>query len=455
MSVTALRGQVVSFHDDPFAGVSANCLMYEPDGLVIIRDGRIEAVGPYDALCGMLPDTAIVVSYPDAIISAGFIDAHVHYPQLQMIGAYGAQLLEWLDRYVFPAELAFADMAHAERVAKTFLRELLRAGTTTAAVYCTVHPHSVDAFFAESARFNTRMIAGKVLMDRHAPPSLLDTAQRGYDESLALIRRWHGHGRQLYAVTPRFAPSCSPAQLDAAADLLRRADGLFLQTHLAENLTEVEWVKALFPESASYLDVYEKAGLVGKRSIFGHAIHLQEQDFCTCHRTGAALAHCPTSNRFLGSGEFRLFDALDPRRPVRVALGTDVGAGTSLSQLATLNEAYKTAQSLGRPLDAIQAFWLATLGGARALRLDDRIGRVAPGYEADLCVLDLKATPLLAFRTGFCDSVEELLFTLMTLGDDRVVRATWVAGVPVYDRDRGNDDARFRPPTPQAPAPRT
>lgn len=449
MSVTALRGRIVSFKDDPFAGVSADCLMYEPDGIVIIRDGRIEAVGPYDALCGMLPDTAIVVSYPDAIISAGFIDAHVHYPQLQMIGAYGAQLLEWLDRYVFPAELAFADMAHAERVAKTFLRELLRAGTTTAAVYCTVHPQSVDAFFAESARFNTRMIAGKVLMDRHAPPALLDTAQRGYDESLALIRRWHGHGRQLYAVTPRFAPSCSPAQLDAAAALLRQADGLFLQTHLAENPAEVEWVKALFPGSSSYLDVYEKAGLVGERSIFGHAIHLQEQDFCTCHRTGAALAHCPTSNRFLGSGTFRLFDALDPRRPVRVALGTDVGAGTSLSQLATLNEAYKTAQSVGRPLDAIQAFWLATLGGARALRLDDRIGRVAPGYEADLCVLDLKATPLLAFRTGFCDSIEDLLFTLMTLGDDRMVRATWVAGVPVYDRDRGDDDdACFRPPPP-------
>lgn len=450
MSVTALRGRIVSFKDDPFAGASADCLMHEPDGLVIIRKGRIEAVGPYDALCGMLPDTAIVVSYPDAIISAGFIDAHVHYPQLQMIGAYGAQLLEWLDRYVFPAELAFADAAHAGRVAKTFLRELLRAGTTTAAVYCTVHPHSVHAFFAESERFNTRMIAGKVLMDRHAPPALLDTAERGYDESLALIRRWHGRGRQLYAVTPRFAPSCSPAQLDAAAELLRQADWLFLQTHLAENLAEVEWVKTLFPGSSSYLDVYEKAGLVGERSIFGHAIHLQEQDFCTCHRTGAALAHCPTSNRFLGSGAFRLFDALDPRRPVRVALGTDVGAGTSLSQLATLNEAYKTAQSLGHPLDAIQAFWLATLGGARALRLDDRIGRVAPGYEADLCVLDLKATPLLAFRTGFCDSVEELLFTLMTLGDDRMVRATWVAGVPVYDRDRGDDDARFRPPASQA-----
>ena len=353
-----------------------------------------------------------------------------------MIGAYGEQLLQWLDAYVFPTEQLFADPVHAERVAAVFLRELLRNGTTTACVYCTVHPQSVDAFFNESARFGTRMVAGKVLMDRNAPPALRDTAQRGYDESAALIERWHNKGRHHYCVTPRFAPSCSEAQLQAAGALLATRDDLYLQTHVAENLAEVEWVRTLFPERSSYLDVYDHAGLVGRRSVLGHGIHLGEEDLCRCHRMGAALAHCPTSNLFLGSGLFRLFDAVDPARPVRVGLGTDVGAGTSLSQLASLNEAYKVAQMTGRRLDSIQAFWLATAGGARALYLEDRIGTIAEGCEADLCVLDLQATDLLRFRTASCESVADQLFTLMTLGDDRVIQATYVAGRLVYERDR-------------------
>jgi guanine deaminase len=283
------------------------------------------------------------------------------------------------------------------------------------------------------------MIAGKVLMDRNAPAGLLDTAQRGYDESRALIERWHGRGRQHYCVTPRFAPSCTQGQLDAAGALMREHDDLFLQTHLCENTDEIAWVRELFPERASYLDVYVQSGLVGPRTVLGHAIHLSEEDFCTCHASGAAIAHCPTSNGFLGSGLFRLFDALDPRRPVRVGLGSDVGAGTTLSLLKTLGESYKVAALRGTKLDAVRAFWLATLGGAEALRLDDRIGRIAPGHDADLCVLDLAATPLLGFRTGTCSSIEELLFVLMTLGDHRTVRATWVAGEPVYDNRRAGD----------------
>lgn len=437
----ALRGRMASLSGNPF--LREGCLDHVEDALILIEDGRITAVGPYADIVSRVPVGVTIEHYENALILPGLIDTHVHYPQLQMIASYGEQLLTWLTKYTFPAELEFADQAHAERVAKLFFREILGAGTTTAAVYCTVHPGSVEAFFAESERFNTRMVAGKVLMDRNAPAALLDTAQRGYDESKALIARWHGRGRQLYAVTPRFAASCTPAQLDAARILLKEHDDLYLQTHLCETTDEIAWVMDLFPERASYLDVYAEAGLVGPRSVFGHAIHVTEEDFCTCHQAGAAVAHCPTSNGFLGSGLFRLYDALDPRRPVRVGLGSDVGAGTTLSLLKTLGDAYKVAALRGTKLDAPRAFWLATLGGAEALRLDDRIGRIAPGYEADLCVLDLAATPLLGFRTGTCRSIEELLFVLMTLGDHRTVRATWVAGECVYDNRRAGDPLRY------------
>ena len=443
-AVRALRGRVVSFDGDPFLRPSRECLVHHEDALVVIEGGRIAAVGPCDELRPRLPSGVEPVRYDNALIAPGFIDTHVHYPQLQMVGAFGEQLLEWLDRYTFPTELAFSDRGHAEAVAKLFFREILQAGTTTAAVYCTVHPHSVDAFFEESERFNTRMVAGKVLMDRNAPAALLDTAQQGHDESAALIRRWHGRGRQHYCVTPRFAPCCTEAQLDAAGALLRGHEGLFLQTHLCENAAEVAWVKELFPRRSGYLDVYAHAGLAGPRSVFGHAIHMGEADFRACHAAGAALAHCPTSNLFLGSGLFRLFDAAgDPRRPVRVGLGTDVGAGTTLSLVRTLGEAYKVAALRGDKLDAVKAFWLATLGGARALWLDDRIGRIAEGMDADLCVLDLAATPLLEFRSRQCDSVEDLLFVLMTFGNERAVRATYVAGEPVYDAARPGDPFRY------------
>ena len=445
MTITAIRSAAVTFRGNPFEAPSRDCLILEADALIVMEQGRITAFGPHSTVRPTLPEGVEVVTYENAIVSTGFVDAHVHYPQLEIIGAYGEQLLEWLNTYVFPAEERFADRGHADRVAAAFLHELLRNGTTTACVYCTVHPQSVDAFFEMSARLNTRMLAGKVLMDRNAPPALRDTPQRGYDESAALIARWHNHGRQHYCVTPRFAPSCTEAQLEAAGALLRTSDDLFLQTHLSENVAELAWVKALFPTRSNYLDVYDHAGLVNRRSVFGHGVHLAEDELCLCHRKGATLAHCPTSNLFLGSGLFRLFDAMDPARPVRVGLGTDVGAGTSLSQFATLNEAYKVAQMTGRRLDAIQGFWLATQGGARALSLDDRIGTIGTGFDADLCVMDLQATPMLRLRTATCESVEEQLFTLMTLGDDRAIRATYVAGQLIYDRDRGPD--AFRHPS--------
>lgn len=428
----ALRAAVASPRGNPFQDAGP-WIDHEPDGLVVIDEGRIAAVGPYASLApGLKPDTE-VIHHPDSLIVPGFVDTHVHFPQLQMIGAAGEPLLGWLDRFTFPAERMFADPAHATAAARVFVRELMRRGTTAACVYCTVHPASVDALFAAAEPAGLLAVAGKVLMDRNAPADLLDTAQRGYDESTALIRRWHGRGRLRYAVTPRFAATSTPAQLEAAGALLREHEGLYMQTHLSESPAEVDWIRTLFPARDNYLDVYAHAGLAGPRSVFGHAIHVDEAELCTCHQAGAALAHCPGSNLFLGSGLFRLRDAVAGRRPVRVGLGTDVGAGPSLSLLRTAADAYNVASLRGERLSAAEALYLMTAGGAAALRLEDRIGRVAPGYDADLCVLDLKATPLLAYRTPFCRSVEEQLFVLMTAGDDRVVSAVYAAGRKVED----------------------
>lgn len=435
MTRHALRGAALTFCSDPFLTDPDSSYIYYPDALIVIESGRIVSVE--DAAQARMPADLPVAHYPDALILPGFVDTHVHYPQTEMIGSYGAHLLEWLQTYTYVTEQKFADKAHADRIARVFLRELLRAGTTTAAVYCTVHPQSVDAFFEESTRFNTRMIAGKVMMDRNAPEALCDTAERGYSESKALIDKWHGKGRQLYAITPRFAGSCSEAQLAAAGRLWREHPTAYMQTHLCETREEIAWIASLFPQAANYLDVYRRAGLVGPRAVFGHGIHMSEEDFAQCQASCSALAHCPTSNLFLGSGLFRVFEAKKKERAVRVGLGTDIGAGTSFSQLATLNEAYKVAALNDTKLSAAHAFYLATRGGAQALYLDNVIGMIAPGYEADLTVLDLKATPLLELRLRACRDLMERLFVLMTLGDDRLVRATYVAGQAVYDRARG------------------
>jgi len=399
------------------------------DALVVARDGVITHVAPFCA--ADVPDGAPVHQAP-GLISAGMIDTHVHYPQIGVIGSYGEQLLAWLERYVFPAEAQFSDITHARSTARLFLGQLVAAGTTTAAVYCTVHPQSVDAFFSEAEALGALMIAGKVLMDRNAPEALRDTAQRGFDESRALIERWHGRGRLHYAVTPRFAPTSTPEQLDLAGSLLRADDSLFMQTHISENLQEVAWVRSLFPQRAHYLDVYAHAGLIGPRAILGHGVHLSADELDVCHDSDCAIAHCPSSNLFLGSGNFDLFNAMQRPKPVRTGLGSDVGAGTALSALRTLGDGYKVAHALGRSLHAVQAFWLATAGSARALHLDHRIGTVAVGMDADLCVMDPAATPLLALRTHQAESISDVLFALMTLGDERCVRETYIAGRRVF-----------------------
>jgi guanine deaminase len=434
--VTAIRGTLVYCRDDPFLVGRDRAFVHEPDGLVICRDGVIEAAGPHASLKASVPAGCAVADHSGCLVSPGFIDTHVHYVQTGMIGAQGAQLLDWLERYTFVAEQEFASIEVARETARLFCAELLRNGTTSALVFCSVHPHSVEALFEEAARHNMRLVAGKVLMDRNAPDALLDTAQSGYDQSKALIDRWHGRGRARYAITPRFAGTSTPEQLEAAGALWRERPDVHVQTHIAENRGEVAWMAELFPARSDYLDIYEHYGLVGRRTMLAHGIWLGESELCRCHQSGAALSHCPTSNLFLGSGLFAMRHAKSERRPVEVGLGTDIGAGTSLSLLVTMGEAYKAAQLRAEPVDAIEAFFLATLGGARALALDDKIGTLAPGREADLVILDPMATPLLAFRDARSQSIEETLGVLMTLGDDRAVRATYVAGTLAHERGR-------------------
>jgi guanine deaminase len=428
----AIRGRLLSFLDDPAtAGDAASHRVIE-DGVVAVADGRIERVGDAAAVLPTLPPDAVVDHHPGALVMPGFIDLHIHYPQTRVIASYGTQLLEWLQRYTFPEEQKFADAGYAAAVARFFCDELLRNGTTTVAAYCTVHPQSVDALFTEAARRNLRLIAGKVLMDRGAPPGLTDTAQRGYDHSTALIARWHGQGRLHYAVTPRFAITSTEAQLEAAGALMREHPGLFLQTHLDENLEEIAAVRSLFPWARHYTDVYDRFGLLGPRALLGHCIHLEEAERARLSETRSVAVFCPSSNLFMGSGLFDLAKACDPRFPLRTGLATDVGGGSSYSMLRTAADAYKVLQLQGQSLSALRAFYMMTLGNARGAGLESRIGSLEEGRDADLVVLDARATPAMAHRMERVEHLAEELFVLMTLGDEHAVKATYVAGERVH-----------------------
>ncbi len=427
-SARVIRGRVFSFTGDPAESGSRAYSLIE-DGAILVAGGLIEAVGEARDVLQRAPPGALVDDHSGCLISSGFIDAHIHYSQTQVTGSYGAQLLDWLYNYTFVEEQRFADPEHCARIAAFFLDELIRSGTTTAMVYCTVHPESVDAFFAEAEARSMRMIAGKVMMDRDAPEALMDTAQRGYDESKALIERWRGRGRLDYAITPRFAVTSTEAQLDAAGALKREYPDAYVQTHANENKAEIARVAALFPQARSYIDVYARAGLLGPRSVIGHCIHLQESEVAALAESRSVAAFCPTSNLFLGSG---LFDqARLSQAGVRIALATDVGGGTSYSMLRTAAEGYKVLQLNGQSWPPLEAFYQMTLGNARALSLDDRIGSIEPGKEADLVVLDPQATPALAHRLETAGGDLKIeLFALLTLGDDRAVRETYVAGEP-------------------------
>ncbi len=420
------RGSIAHCLSDPGADVSGGGVEYFEDGLLIVEGGRVERVGDAEPLLRHLPSELPLTDYSGQLIVPGFVDTHVHYPQTDMIASYGEQLLEWLTKYTFPTEQRFQDADHARGVADFFLDELLRNGTTTALVLGTVHPQSADAFFQAADARNMRMLAGKVLMDRHAPDFLRDSPAAAYRESKNLIERWHGRGRQSYALTPRFAPTSTEAQLEQVGRLAGEHPDTYVHTHVAENRQEVAWVAKLFPWSRSYLDVYDRYGLLRERAVLAHCLHLDDRDRRRMADTGAAMAFCPTSNLFLGSGLFDLAAADDAG--LRVGLATDVGAGTSFSLLQTLNEAYKVLQLRDQKLSPFRGLYLATLGGARALYLDDRIGNFLPGKEADFVVLSPSCTPLMCRRMAHVQDLMQRLFVYMMLADDRAVSATYIMG---------------------------
>jgi guanine deaminase len=420
------RGAILHFHSDPGAHDDPSSFEFLEDGLLVTRDGRIEAIGPAHELLPNLPTDLQIVGHGDSILMPGFVDTHIHYPQTDVIGSGGRQLLDWLEDYTFPAERRFSDPVYARDVSEFFLDELVRNGTTTAMVFCTVHRASVDAFFQAAATRRMRMVAGKILMDRNSPEYLRDYVSSGEHDSRELLEKWHGHERLSYAITPRSAITSSEAQLESAGRLAKAFPDVLIQTHVSENLEEIAWVKQLFPQARSYLDVYDSYGLLRNRAIYAHCIHLDQADRTRMAQSGASAAFCPCSNLYLGSGLFDMAAADASGMPFSIA--TDVGGGNSFSMLRALGDAYKIAQLSHQHLSPLRAFYLATLAGARALGLDGQIGRFAVGAEADFIVLNLRATPLIARRTAQSRTLAEKLLVLMTLGDDRVVSRTYVLG---------------------------
>ncbi|NUN64063.1 guanine deaminase [Pseudanabaena biceps] len=444
MQTFDIKGFRASFLDaiaDPFYAPERDCFRYFPDGLLIVEHGKVKELGNYADLSAKYVEVPIT-NYSDRLIVSGFIDTHIHFPQTEMIAAYGEQLLEWLSTYTFPTERKFSDRNYAQKISSIFLDELLQNGTTTALVFAAVFPQSVDAFFEEAQRRNLRMIAGKVLMDRNAPDFLTDTAESSYVETKQLIEKWHKCDRLLYAITPRFAITSTSEQLSNAGKLLAEFPDVYLHTHLSENIKEVETVAELFPDSKGYLDVYDRAGLVGERSVFAHGVQLTDAEFARLSETKAAIAFCPTSNMFLGSGLFKLEKAKSTETPVKVGLGTDVGAGTSFSMLRTASAAYQVAQLRSQKLSAFQALFLATLGGARALCLEDKLGNLEVGKEADFVVLNLRSTSIMALRNKPFDEsnpltlaeVSDQLFATLIMGDDRAITATYIMGEVAYSQ---------------------
>jgi guanine deaminase len=424
-----LLGQTLAFTADPFLHPWEDCVAHHARGGVLIEEGRIVAVGDGAALEKDNP-AAEVWDYGQDLILPGFVDAHMHYPQTGIVASWGKRLIDWLNTYTFPEEMRFSDPAYAREVADRTLDLSLAHGTTTLCSFCTIHPESVDAFFGAAEARGMRVVAGKTCMDRDtAPPGLRDTAQAAHDQSAALIARWHGRGRATYAITPRFSPTSTPAQLEALGALWAANPSCLMQTHLSEQGDEVAWVRALYPEARDYLDTYEAFGLLGERALYGHTIHLEPREIGRLSETGAAVVHCPTSNTFIGSGLFDLAGL--KQRGLSVGLATDTGGGSSFSMLRTMAATYEIAQLRGEAIHPSQLLWLATEGSAKALHLDGVVGRLGHGAEADLVVLDLASTPAIAQRVARADGLWDAVFPTIMMGDDRAVRATWVAGRPI------------------------
>ena len=417
-----LLGRVLSFTADPFvAGPEAA----RQDEAVLIADGRVQAVGAADALRRAYP-AARVTDYGNRLISAGFIDAHVHYPQTAIIASWGKRLIDWLNSYTFPEEMRFADPAYAAEVAERYLDLTLANGTTSVCSYATIHPASVDALFGAAQARGQRLWTGKTCMDRNAPEGLRDTAQSAHDDSAALLAKWHGVDRLSYVITPRFSPTSTPEQLEALGALWAANPSCLMQTHLSEQLDEIEWVRGLFPQARDYLDTYETFGLLGRGGLYGHAIHLEDREKARLREMDASLIHCPTSNTFIGSGLFDMGGLKAAGH--RVGLATDTGGGSSFSMLRTMAAAYEVGQLRGRPLHPAELWWLATQGSAQSMLADDRIGNIAPGMEADLVVIDLASTPAIAQATARAGDLWQALFPTIMMGDDRAVHAVWIGG---------------------------
>ncbi|WP_275784091.1 guanine deaminase [Pararhizobium gei] len=457
MTSTLIRGRILSFTRPPTDIGDNGAYVYEEDGALLVENGLIVASGGYDAIRAEVTDDVVEIDHRPHLILPGLIDTHLHFPQMQVIGSYAANLLEWLNTYTFPEECRFVERAHADRIAGHFFDEMVRHGTTTAVAYCSVHKASADAFFTEALRRNMRMVAGKVMMDRNAPQGLLDTPEMGYDETRAVIREWHGKGRNHVAITPRFAITSTPEQMSAAQALALEFPDLHIQTHLSENRDEIDFTCSLYPEATDYTDIYARYGLMGKKTLLGHCIHLSEREMDAMSETGSVAVHCPTSNLFLGSGLFPLRKLMNREKPVRVSLATDIGGGTSYSMLRTLDEAYKIQQLQGERLNPFESFYFMTLGNARALSLEDRIGTLEVGTDADFIVLSMAATSAMALKAEVVRSLADELFLLQTMGDDRAVVETYVAGqaakttigrLASEDGERGNI---FLPLSPSRP----
>ncbi|GGB14225.1 guanine deaminase [Agarivorans gilvus] len=406
---------------------------YWEDGVLVVSQGKIEFLGAATEFFAAQPDAAqLPIEQHQGLIIPGLIDSHVHYPQVEIIASYGKQLLDWLNTYTFPAERQFANAAYASAQAVFFLKQLFAHGTTTASVFATVHPQSVNSFFEAAERYNARMICGKILMDRHCPDFLQDTPEQGYRDSKQLIEQWHKQGRALYAITPRFAPTSSEAQLAKAGQLASEHPDTFIQTHLSENTNEVQWINELFPDHSDYLAVYEAHGLVRERALFGHGIHLTDREYIGLAQAGATISFCPSSNLFLGSGLFNYQRAL--AEGVSVALASDVGGGTSLSMFANQADAYKVCQLQQTSLSPFESLYLCTQGAAQSMGLADKVGNLNVGTEADFVVLNLNATPMLSQRVQHSRNLSDTLFALTTLGDDRLIAKTYIAGQQVYQQ---------------------
>ena len=419
-----LLGQTLAFDGDPFAG-GVGVARHETHGAVLIERGLIRETGPADRLRAAHP-AARVVDYGSGLITAGFVDAHAHYPQTAIIASWGKRLIDWLNTYTFPEEMRFADAAYAAEVAARYFDLTLSHGTTTVCSFATIHPASVDAFFAEAQGRGLRALTGKTCMDRNAPDGLRDTAQSAHDDSARLLAKWHGTGRLSYVLTPRFSPTSTPDQLAAMGALWAEHPDCLMQTHLSEQTDEIAWVKSLFPGARDYLDTYEAHGLLGANGLYGHAIHLEPRERDRLAEVDAGLIHCPTSNSFIGSGLFDMAGLTGAG--LRVGLATDTGGGSSFSMLRTMAAAYEIGQLRGTPLHPACLYWLATAGSARALRLGDRIGNLQPGMEADVIVLDLASTPAIAQAAGRADDLWQTLFPTIMMGDDRAIRAVWTGG---------------------------